>query len=129
MNVVIDPVGVSIVGFVPSNAQIGGPWDGFVSMPFPDGLNKDTLGVTKDLDTGEYSFHEDPIKVQAIMDAKWTFIRAQQKELLYKSDWTCSVTDYSPPNKEKWVIYRQALRDVTTQLDPFNIVWPVHPSE
>jgi hypothetical protein len=71
---------------------------------------------------------EDPTKVQAKTDAQWTSVRAQQKELLYKSDWTCSVTDYEVPNKPEWVQYRQALRDVTTQADPFAIVWPPAPS-
>jgi hypothetical protein len=71
---------------------------------------------------------EDPAKVQAKTDAQWSQVRAQQKDLLYKSDWTCSVTDYTPPNKADWVTYRQALRDVTTQTDPFNIEWPVAPS-
>ena len=51
----------------------------------------------------------------------------QQKQKLYESDWTCSVTDYEVPNKPDWITYRQALRDVTTQTDPFAIVWPVAP--
>jgi hypothetical protein len=55
-------------------------------------------------------------------------VRSQQRELLYKSDWTCSVTDYEVPNKSEWVQYRAALRDVTTQADPFNISWPSPPS-
>jgi hypothetical protein len=59
---------------------------------------------------------------------QWTSVRAQQKQKLYESDWTCSVTDYEVPNKPEWVQYRQALRDVTTQSDPFAIVWPQRPS-
>lgn len=70
---------------------------------------------------------EDPAKVQAKLDAQWTQVRAQQRELLYKSDWTCSVTDYEPPNKADWVAYRAALRAVTSQTDPFNIEWPTSP--
>ena len=58
----------------------------------------------------------------------WTQVRAQQRQKLYESDWTCSVTDYEVPNKADWVAYRQALRDVTTQADPFAIVWPQRPS-
>jgi hypothetical protein len=37
------------------------------------------------------------------------------------------VTDYEVPDRELWVAYRAALRDVTKQSDPFNIVWPVMP--
>ena len=58
----------------------------------------------------------------------WSQVRAQQRQKLYESDWTCSVTDYEVPNKADWVAYRQALRDVTTQSDPFAIVWPQRPS-
>jgi hypothetical protein len=80
-------------------------------------------------DSGEIVLLEDPDKVAQKTADQWTSVRAQQKELLYKSDWTCSVTDYEVPNKPEWVQYRQALRDVTTQSDPFNIEWPAVPSE
>jgi hypothetical protein len=88
-------------------------------------------------DSGEIVLLEDPAKVQARLDAQWTSVRAQQRQKLYESDWTrelqvpdwtCSVTDYEVPNKAEWVQYRQALRDVTTQADPFAIVWPQRPS-
>ena len=82
--------------------------------------------ATRD-DSGEIVLLEDPAKVTQKTQAQWASVRAQQRELLYKSDWTCSVTDYEPPNKSEWVQYRQALRDVTTQADPFNIEWPVMP--
>ena len=88
---------------------------------------------------GTVALVEDPTKVQAKTQAQWTQVRSQQRDLLYKSDWTCSVTDYEVPNKSEWVQYRQALRDVTrgsapsgtegslAQSDPFNIVWPSPP--
>ena len=80
-------------------------------------------------DSGEIVLLEDPVRVESKIQTAWTSVRIQQKELLYKSDWTCSVTDYEVPNKADWVAYRQALRDVTTQSDPFAIVWPPVPSE
>jgi hypothetical protein len=70
---------------------------------------------------------EDPAKVAQKTANQWTQVRAQQKQKLYESDWTCSVTDYEVPNKTEWVTYRQALRDVTKQGDPFNIEWPTAP--
>jgi hypothetical protein len=27
----------------------------------------------------------------------------------------------------EWIAYRQALRDITDQQDPFNIIWPIKP--
>jgi hypothetical protein len=80
-------------------------------------------------DGEEVTLQEDPAKVAQKTADQWTSVRAQQKQQLYESDWTCSVTDYEVPNKSEWAAYRQALRDVTTQTDPFAIVWPVAPSE
>ena len=70
----------------------------------------------------------DPAKVTQKTAGQWASVCAQQRQKLYESDWTCSVTDYEPANKADWVTYRQALRDVTSQSDPFAIVWPVAPS-
>ena len=59
---------------------------------------------------------------------KWRNIRFDRNELLSKSDFT-QVAD-SPLTSEKrgeWATYRQALRDITSQPDPFNITWPVSP--
>jgi len=54
---------------------------------------------------------------------EWTAIRQQRNRLLSESDWT-QLAD-SPADKDKWAVYRQELRDITTQEDPFSIVWPV----
>lgn len=53
----------------------------------------------------------------------------QRNNLLISSDWT------QIPNgpltleiKEKWAVYRQQLRDITSQPGyPFNVVWPTQP--
>ena len=126
MDAVIDPSGPTVVGTVPPNANLMGPWTGFITLPVPEGADTETLGVTKEGD--DYVFCVDPTKVAAKTADQWTSVRAQQRDLLYKSDWTCSVTDYEVPNKSEWVQYRAALRDVTTQSDPFNIVWPPRPT-
>jgi hypothetical protein len=128
MQAVIDPINIIVVGTVPCGSFLTGPWSDFITAPVPEGADTETLGVTKDGD-GAYVFCVDPAKVQAKTDQAWLDVRAQQRDLLYKSDWTCSVTDYEVPNKAGWITYRQALRDVTTQSDPFAIVWPPVPSE
>ncbi len=59
---------------------------------------------------------------------KWQNIRSQRNSLLSESDWT-QLPD-SPLLSEKkteWSVYRQELRDVTSQSDPNNIIWPVKP--
>lgn len=55
----------------------------------------------------------------------WIGIRSVRDELLAECDWrACSDRTMS----EDWKTYRQALRDITTQSDPFNITWPTKPS-
>jgi hypothetical protein len=53
---------------------------------------------------------------------QWQVIRSQRNQMLKDSDWT-QVAD-APVDKSVWATYRQALRDITTQADPFNINWP-----
>ena len=57
----------------------------------------------------------------------WQQVRNQRDNLLVKSDWT-QLPDVPLVTKEAWSIYRQALRDVTLQTDPSNIIWPIKPS-
>jgi hypothetical protein len=112
-----------------SDLPYSGRWGDAESFQFievPEGLDPQCIMAVKDGD--QITLTEDPAKVQAKLDAQWTSVRAQQRQKLYESDWTCSVTDYEVPNKSDWVQYRAQLRDVTTQSDPFNIVWPQRPS-
>ena len=54
-----------------------------------------------------------------------------RNKLLASSDWT-QFTDspLSTELKEAWVVYRQALRDITEQPGfPVDIEWPVAPSK
>jgi len=99
-------------------------------IPLPEGVDPTNVQVVMAED-GSVTLTEDPAKVQAKTQAQWVSVRAQQSDLLYKSDWTCSVIDPPAPilaQRDQWVAYRQALRDVTKQSDPFNIEWPVAPS-
>jgi hypothetical protein len=57
---------------------------------------------------------------------QWTVIRAERNALLVASDWT-QVAD-APVDAVAWAVYRQALRDITEQASPFNIVWPTPPA-
>jgi len=97
-----------------------------VHLEVPEGLDPQCIMAVR-ADDGTIQLLEDPAKVTQKTQAQWASVRAQQKQKLYESDWTCSVTDYGVPDRELWVQYRAALRDVTKQSDPFNIVWPVMP--
>lgn len=58
------------------------------------------------------------------------FLRQLRNNLLKESDWTDTISAPERLGQElydQWQIYRQALRDVTNQPDPFNIIWPTKP--
>ena len=56
----------------------------------------------------------------------WQEVRQQRNTLLAASDWT-QLPDVPLETISAWTAYRQALRDVTSQADPLNIVWPQVP--
>lgn len=62
----------------------------------------------------------------ATVGAQWTVVRAERNKLLADCDWT-QLPDASA-DAAAWAVYRQALRDITDQSDPFNIQWPTMPA-
>jgi hypothetical protein len=95
--------------------QIDGKWfTKFISGP-----------VFNDNEQSSAQVQEEAYKasMDAVQASKQRSYRAQ---LLKDCDWT-QITD-APSNKEAWRIYRQELRDVTTQEGfPWNVTWPVSP--
>lgn len=61
-------------------------------------------------------------EIAARLDAQWTEVRAERNARLAACDWT-QLAD-APVDAAKWRQYRQALRDITQQSDPFDIKWP-----
>lgn len=65
---------------------------------------------------------------QKRIESQWSSVRGQRNELLRLTDWTqlpdCPLNE---SDKGLWQNYRQALRDVPNQPDPFAIVWPESP--
>ena len=56
-------------------------------------------------------------------------LREMRDDKLLKTDWTQNAdSPLTDSKKTEWVTYRQALRDITKQSDPFNITWPTEPS-
>lgn len=62
----------------------------------------------------------------AKVGAQWIVIRVERNKLLVASDWT-QLPD-APVDAAAWATYRQALRDITTEANPFAIVWPESPT-
>lgn len=98
------------------------------------------IGVFQNLDEGEPAeidgewtrqwvvTEATPEQIAERTERQWSHIRADRNARLAECDWT-QLPDAPLTNIETqaWATYRQALRDITTQNDPFNIVWPQEP--
>ena len=61
-------------------------------------------------------------------EAQWSAVRRERQVELNRSDWTqLPDNNLSVEKRQEWADYRQALREITNQADPFSIVWPVSP--
>jgi len=60
-----------------------------------------------------------------LITQKWVDVRYLRDLKLQATDWRAS-SDLTL--SDDWKTYRQALRDVPTQTDPYNITWPTEPS-
>lgn len=67
---------------------------------------------------------------EVVLEETWSTVRGTRNTLLTESDW-CVGNDspLTSDDKAKWLSYRQELRDVPTQSDPNNIIWPTKPTE
>ena len=62
-------------------------------------------------------------ELQSRIDTQWAVIRHRRNQMLKDLDWTQG-KDIPDSISDPAAILRQALRDITKQLDPFNIDWP-----
>lgn len=82
-----------------------------------------TQGIKVDCSTGQIEFVPAPAPD---FDAAWADVRRERNARLADCDWT-QLPD-APVDAASWATYRQELRDITTQTDPFNIIWPEEPA-
>lgn len=69
-----------------------------------------------------------PAEQHAAVDYQWSVVRNERDSKLQACDWTqLPDVPLTPAQVEQWRVYRQELRNVTNQPDPFNITWPVAP--
>lgn len=67
-------------------------------------------------------------QIDAATAAQWDNVRDERNAKLVACDWTqLDDTPLSNTEKQSWAVYRQALRDITDQADPFAITWPAAP--
>lgn len=99
--------------------------------PKPNDYTKNVLEDTPILVEGVYyqnwiQTNASESEIDKRIEDKWVEIREIRNELLKECDWT-QLGDIPSEIKSVWITYRQELRDVTTQSNPFSIVWPVKP--
>jgi hypothetical protein len=62
------------------------------------------------------------------LEMQWNSIRDERNKLLTQTDYTdLPNTPITTQCRNNFITYRQALRDITNQSDPYNIVWPTIP--
>jgi hypothetical protein len=62
------------------------------------------------------------------IDEKWGEVRETRNLLLQQSDWTQFQDSPITGSKlTEWQTYRQHLREITSQSNPFNLSWPTRP--
>ncbi len=61
-------------------------------------------------------------------DAAWALVKQRRARLLSDTDWIVTKAQEAGQTVlPEWIAYRQALRDITLQADPWAIAWPVAP--
>lgn len=106
------------------------PYTFVEATPFENSVIDGSYLVVEDDAVVEYQTRRQ--KTQDELDneikAAWDDIRTRRTILLLDSDWTqLSDSPLSVELKEQWMIYRQELRDITNQSNPFDVVWPIEP--
>jgi hypothetical protein len=63
------------------------------------------------------------------LSIKWQEVRDERGGRLNSSDWTqLPDSPLTEEQKNAWRQYRQELRDITNQANPFEVIYPVQPS-
>jgi hypothetical protein len=108
-------------------------WDMYVVIPtiMPNDYTKNITEGTPVLTDSIY--YQNWIQTDASqseidyrLENQWFIVREIRNELLTECDWT-QLSDIPTETKTIWSEYRQSLRDITSQTNPFSITWPVKP--
>jgi hypothetical protein len=103
-----------------------------VQTPKPNDYTKNITEGTPNLVDGVYYQNwviEDSTEseIETKIQNKWDEIRNLRTELLKECDWTVLPDSPVGENRTAWIQYRQELRNITSQENPFSIVWPIQP--
>ena len=110
--------------YTSNNTKIKTP-DGYVVVESEQDVD---ATKTYSLVDGEITITGDApiLSPEQLKEVQWETVREKRNKLLTESDWT-QLPDIPQATKDLWEPYRQELRDVTNQPDPYNITWPTPP--
>jgi hypothetical protein len=103
-----------------------------VYTPKPNDYTKTITESIPTLTDGIYyqnweSVNASESEIEVRIQQKWAEIREHRTELLKECDWTVLPDSPLGDALSYWTQYRQELRNITSQENPFNIVWPTQP--
>ena len=104
-----------------------------VNGNYDSDYTKDVVEVTPTLSGSVYvqtyeTTDVDELTRETRIEIKWDEIRETRNTLLSECDWTQFQDSPITGSKlTEWQTYRQSLRDVTNQENPYNITWPTNP--
>ena len=100
--------------------------------PMPNDYTKNIVEGTPTLVDGTYTqvWNQTDATQEQIdikIENQWEQIRVARNEILTQCDWTILSDSPVSSSIEDWKTYRQQLRDITNQSNPFEVVWPTQP--
>jgi hypothetical protein len=100
--------------------------------PIPNNYTKNISEGTPQLIDGTYTQIWNEVdatqeEIDIKIENQWEQIRVARNQILMESDWTVLPDSPVSASIEEWKTYRQQLRNVTSQPNPFEIVWPTQP--
>jgi len=70
-----------------------------------------------------------PQEIKDHVNREWLSVRQKRNQLLQETDWVAiRAMEMQTDMDEKFKQYRQNLRDITLNSDPYSIIWPTIPS-
>jgi len=103
------------------------------NTPKPTNYTKDVSEGTPELVSGSYQqvwveTDKSDSDISSSIELKWAEIREQRNVLLSDCDWTQFQDSPITGSKlTEYQTYRQELRDITTNENPFTLTWPTKP--
>ena len=77
-----------------------------------------------------YEFNYDTLQWVPNLVKAWARVRITRDELIAATDWRATrAAVENRPLHPAWTAYRTALRDITSQPDPYTLIWPDIPTE